>query len=378
MDNIASIKKTRCCGCEVCADICNFNAISMKMNQEGFAYPIVDTTKCINCRRCLSVCPVMNSGINNSEPVAYAAKNIEEDVRMRSRSGGVFPALAEYILSVNGVAYGAVFDDDFSVKHVRADNFDECRPMQGSKYIQSRMHGVLNSILKDLDAGRFVLFSGTSCQVQAIRRAIPKRFHDNLFLVDIVCHGVPSPLIWQNFIQMVATQNKGKITSVNFRNKYKYGWKEHVETVEVSGVERDSRIFTNFFYNHLILRPSCYECAYKNYVHPGDITLADFWGIDTAVTGFNDDKGVSLVLVNNARGGALLSAISDKLLLVEVNKENCMQPPLKGNFVCPSARKKFWRDYSSRGIEYVCKKYGVRLDESLIDKIHRHLNKIRK
>lgn len=104
---------------------------------------------------------------------------------------------------------------------------------------------------------------------------------------------------------MIALHNLGKITDVNFRNKNKYGWKEHVETVEVSGVEYDSRVFTNFYYNHLILRPSCYECAYKQYVHPGNITLADFWGIDTAVTGFNDDKGVSLVLVNNERGGGI-------------------------------------------------------------------------
>ena len=304
MDNIAMIKK-RCCGCEVCSDLCNREAITMKMNAEGFVYPIVDSNKCVNCGRCLSVCPILNSKFNNHEPKAYAAKNIDEGIRMKSRSGGVFPALAERIISMNGTVYGAVFDNDFYVKHVRADNIADCKPMQGSKYIQSRMHGVLNNILTDLSAGKCVMFSGTSCQVQAIKQAVPKKYHDKLFLVDIVCHGVASPLIWKDFIQMIALHNLGKITGVNFRNKNKYGWKAHVETVEVSGVEYDSRVFTNFYYNHLILRPSCYECAYKQYVHPGNITLADFWGIDTAVTGFNDDKGVSLVLVNNERGGGI-------------------------------------------------------------------------
>lgn len=369
----------KCCGCEVCVDACPTKAIIMKEDKEGFKYPSVDNEKCINCGKCLKVCPIKNNSFRikkYDKPLAFAVKHKNESDRRESRSGGIFTAISDIILENKGVVYGCILNENFEAVHFRADNKSSRNKMRGSKYVQSSMAGIANQIIEDLKNDRMVLFTGTGCQVQGIRQAVPMNLQKKLLLVDIVCHGVPSPKIWREYLNFVAKKYHGKIKSVDFRNKKEYGWKEHIESIEVNGIRHDSKTYTNLFYNHVIIRPSCFKCPYKNLNRPGDITIADFWGIDNAVNNFNDDKGVSLVLINNDIGREYFEKSKKDIILESVELEKVMQPPLRGNFIIPSNRKKFWKIYYTKGFEKAIKIYGARKKASFSDRFFRKIRNI--
>lgn len=371
----------KCCGCEVCIDICPTKAITMKEDKEGFKYPIVNNEKCINCGKCIMICPIRNSSFRTQKyekPQAYAIKLKNEQDRMESRSGGIFTAISDEILNNNGIVYGCILNKDFEAIHFRADNKKVRNLMRGSKYVQSTMSGISNQIIGDLKDGKKVMYTGTGCQVQGIRQSVPTNLQKNLLLVDIVCHGVPSPKIWREYLKYMADKYKGSITAVDFRNKKEYGWKDHVESIEVNGIRYDSKIYTNLFYNHVIIRPSCFKCPYKNLNRPGDITIADFWGIDDAICGFNDNRGVSLVLINNDIGKKYFEKSKNDIVFKSVDLEKTLQPPLKSNFIEPSNRKKFWRIYYTKGFDKAIELYGVRKKESVRDRIKRKLKNIKR
>ena len=230
--------------------------------------------------------------------------------------------------------------------------------MRGSKYIQSEMRGVFPAVKDDLEAKRKVLFSGTSCQVAGLIGYLGKNY-ENLFCVDIVCHGVPSPLVWKDYLRWQEKKNGSKVVGVDFRNKKDFGWKAHVETLFLeNGKQVDSRVFTTMFYGHSILRPCCYQCPYKDVIHPGDITIADYWGIEKAAPAFEDAKGVSLVLVNNAHGRQLFDDTSDRFDYVQTRIEDSMQKPLIGPYDPPKSREQFWKDSRNKGFSIIAKKYG--------------------
>ena len=279
--------------------------------------------------------------MNWKQPKVYAVKHKDEATRAASRSGGIFTALSDYILSSGGVVYGCVLTGEFDAAHIRADNTEERNRMRGSKYIQSKLGDTFKNVQADLDTRKNVLFSGTSCQVAGLKKYLGKEY-DNLFCVDIVCHGVPSKKVWDAYLHWQEQKNHSKITSVDFRNKKDFGWHDHVETLYFeNGKFTNSRVFKELFYGHTVLRPSCYECPYKSVMHPGDITIADYWGIEKAAPEFDDNKGVSLVLVNN-----------------EAGEKDSMQPPLKAPFPKPENRDQFWIDFENKSFEYVAKKYG--------------------
>lgn len=379
VSNISKDAPTYCCGCEVCVDICPAGAIEMLEDEEGFYYPSVDKKKCVNCGKCLKCCPEINvlNPINSYNiPISYGVKYKDEDIRMESRSGGVFTALSDVVLGKSGIIYGCGMTEEFVAKHFRAETVEERNVMRGSKYVQSRMKGICRQIIEDLKANRYVLFSGTSCQVQGIRNAVPEDLQSKLLLVDIVCHGVPSPKVWKKYLQSLEKKYKGKVTSVDFRNKKDYGWEEHVESIRVNEYQHDSKVYTNLFYNHIMLRPSCYHCPYKTKSHPGDITIADFWGIDKAIPGFNDNKGVSLVLVNNEKEAKIFEEAKTSLNWKKTDFEKCLQPPLKGNFEVPMRRKKFWKMYHNSDFDEVLEIYGKRLKPTLPDKVVRKIHRI--
>ena len=288
----------------------------------------------------------------------YAVKNKEDSIRIASRSGGVFTALSDCVLKENGSIYGCILSDDFSAYHVKATNEEERNRMRGSKYIQSDMGNSFRNVLQDLSIGKKVLFSGTSCQIDGLRKYLGKDY-TNLFCVDIVCHGVPSPKVWKDYIKWQEHNCKKKIRLVDFRNKRDFGWTAHVESLyTVDGKCINSSIFTKLFYEHNILRPSCYECKYKSIFHPSDITLADYWGIENVVPGFSDDKGVSLVLINTIKGKLLFDDAIASLNCVPTDISQSLQPPLQHPYPRPSERDAFWNDYYSRGFDYIAKKYG--------------------
>lgn len=297
-------------------------------------------------------------------PLVYAVKHKDMEIRMASRSGGVFTALSDVILQQNGVIYGCVLNERFEAVHVRTEDAKHRNFMRGSKYIQSDLKNTFQQVKADLLNGKKVLFSGTSCQIAGLKSFLGKKANNNLLCVDIVCHGVPSPLIWQKYLNWQEETHHGNVVSVDFRNKKDFGWAAHIETLDIQNGQTkikhiSSDVFKTMFYGHWILRPSCYQCPYKSTLHPGDITIADYWGIDTAAPGFNDNKGVSLVLINNDKGNKLFELIRNALDVKNTRIEDSMQPPLQAPFPEPPNRYQFWRDYEKNGFDYIAKKYGT-------------------
>ena len=302
--------------------------------------------------------PVYYTNGKYDRPLTFAVKHNDLDTRMESRSGGIFTALSDYVLKDGGVVYGCVLDDDFRAVHMRAESAPDRDRMRGSKYVQSDMRDTLKSVKKDLDDGRSVLFTGTSCQVAGLNGYLGKPY-PNLLTVDIVCHGVPSPSVWKDYLGWQESRNNSKVVNADFRNKKDYGWKADIETLYFeNGTRFDGRVFSALFYSHLILRPSCYHCPYKSTVHPADITIADYWGIDKAAPGFNDDKGVSLVLINDDVGKIAFEAVRDSVEVRDTKIEDSMQPALRESYKAPDNRQSFWKDYRKLSFDRIARKYG--------------------
>lgn len=318
--------------------------------------------------------------MNWVEPKVYAVKHKDESIRAASRSGGIFTALSDEVLDKNGVVYGCVLTKDFLAVHVRAEDVETRNRMRGSKYIESQLGDTFKKVKNDLDENRKVLFSGTSCQIAGLRGFLGKDY-ENLLCVDIVCHGVPSPLMWKEYIKWQEERNGGKTQKIDFRNKRDFGWKAHIETLTLMNengheMKVNSDIFRRLFYGHNILRPSCFECPYKSIIHPGDITIADYWGIDKAAPEFNDDRGVSLVLVNNNTGDVAFDKVKPCLIWKATRIEDSLQPPLVKSFDRPAAREKFWKEYRSRGFDYIAIHYGmVSFKQRIIGKIKKLIKK---
>lgn len=209
-------------------------------------------------------------------PKVYAVQHKDQSIRAASRSGGIFTALSDWVLENKGIIYGCVLDNNFQAIHIRADNHESRDRMRGSKYIQSKVANTYKNVKNDLSVGRNVLFSGTSCQVAGLKQYLGKEY-ENLLCVDIVCHGVPSPVVWKEYIKWQESKTKNTVVGIDFRNKRDFGWREHVETLELSnGKSVSSTVFTKIFYGHAAIRPCCYECLFKSIMHPGDITIADY------------------------------------------------------------------------------------------------------
>ena len=280
-----------------------------------------------------------------TEPKCYAVKHKKEDVLAASQSGGIFTALSDKILEENGVIYGCVLDENHCAVHVRAEDESGRNRMRGSKYIQSRVGYAFRSVKADLSVGRKVLFSGTSCQIAGLR-AFLGRDYPNLLCVDIICHGVPSPMVWKAYLQWREQKHGSRVVTANFRNKALNGWRGTTETLDLeNGEVIKSKIFAMLFYDHNTIRPCCYTCPYKATMHPGDITIGDYWGIENAAPEFDDNKGVSLVLVNNQRGEEFLEQVKGSLLWKQTALADSMQLSLVRAFKSPRGRARFWQDF---------------------------------
>lgn len=296
--------------------------------------------------------------MNWKKPNVYAVKHKDEFIRSNSRSGGIFTALSDEILGNHGVVYGCILTESFEAIHIRTENMLDRDKMRGSKYIQSKLGDTFRQVKNDVMSGRKVLFSGTSCQVAGLKQFLGLEY-ENLICIDIVCHGVPSKNIWNAYLEWQQEKHHTKVIAVDFRNKKDFGWRDHVETIWFeNGKKIDCRVFKNLFYEHSILRPSCYECKYKSVMHPGDITIADYWGIEKAAPEFDDNKGVSLVLVNNDIGEKFLEQVKKSIEWKKTKLEDSMQTPLKEPFSKPENREQFWKDFYENSFEYVAKKYG--------------------
>lgn len=345
--------KDKCCGCEACVQICPRQCIELKADIEGFLYPAVNLKTCINCGLCEKTCPVINKRDIRLPMACYAAVNPDEGERLKSSSGGVFILLAKQIISEGGIVFGACFDDNWNVVHRYSKTMDGLYPFMGSKYVQSHINDSYVSVREFLNKGIKVLFSGTPCQNAGLLRFLHKKY-DNLITVDFICHGVPSPKIWKQYLEEIknnANQDidwgslytEGSFTEkhkckdeclsfkrISFRDK-SYGWKKFcltftlakpsisgdINSVRVSHVHNEDTYFLGFNNFNLYLRPSCMKCPAKSLRSGSDITLADFWGIDTLYPDLNDDKGISAVMVNTIKGNNMMQTINLDLKNVE-------------------------------------------------------------
>ena len=292
--------KSNCCGCEACAQVCPHHCIDMKEDSEGFLYPSVNKEACVSCGLCLKVCPMTEVGDTREPSLVYAAKNLNESTQLHSSSGGVFSLIAEHVIEEGGVVFGARFNDQWEVVHDYTDNLQGLQCFRGSKYVQSRIDSSFTLAKSFLQSGRKVLFTGTACQISGLKKYLRKDY-ENLITLDVICHGVPSPLVWKSYLQQQT--NLKDITSVKFRDKVS-GWKNYSSNLYYQKSGNEEQIITlqpfmNLFLSNMILRPSCSSCLFKAGKCGSDITLGDFWGIDRVLPGFDDDKGVSAVLVYN-------------------------------------------------------------------------------
>lgn len=371
--------KRECCGCTACASICNHEAIHMQVDEMEFKYPVVDIAKCVECGLCEKVCAFhehYDTTSNFQEPFVYAVRHKNNNEIKTSRSGAMFTALSDFIFERKGIVYGVGFADHFRVVHKRITNREDCKDLKGSKYVQSDLTDIFRSVKKDLADGFPVLFSGTPCQTSGLHSFLGKKEWKNLYLCDIVCHGVPSPKVWADYLEYVETKENRLIEKVNFRDKER-GWKAHFESFVFQGGKKIiTRTFTDLFYKHLILRPSCSSCKFTNTRRPSDITIADFWGWEKAVPGFNDDDmGCSLVFVNTPKGDQLFKQILPEIHAIQTDLAHCMQPNLEHPSVFSPKYDSFWKDYQRKGFDFVVKKYG---DKGFRHKISQFKKKIKR
>ena len=315
-----------CCGCHACASVCPKQCISMKPNGEGFLYPQVEEALCVNCGKCEAVCPVLHPAVPdaNGGPAAYAAIHPDARIRAESSSGGVFSALAKEVLDRKGIVFGAAWTEDFrKVRHIAVESEEELSSLRGSKYLQSEMGDCYVRVRSALEAGRAVLFSGTPCQVEGLHAFLGSAY-ENLLLVDIVCHGVPAPAVWQCYLDQCSQTAGAEIRSVSFRDKQR-GWKQYKVklswengTNQVRSLLKDP--FMEAFLGNACLRPSCHNCRFKRVSRVSDLTLADFWGVEDACPEMDDDRGTSLVLVHSEKGGRILEKVNLQLRRVSLEE----------------------------------------------------------
>jgi len=355
--------KINCSGCTACESICPTAAIQMKEDDEGFYYPMIDETKCINCNLCKKVCTFSEEydiGKKANVSKVYAIKHKSSKERETSRSGGMFVALADYVLENSGVVYGVGFGENLKVQHKRIVKKEHLIDLKGSKYVQSDLRGTFLEILDDLLKNKVVLFTGTPCQTSGLKGFLSEKEVniDKLIICDLICHGTPSPKIWRENIDLIEKKYNDRIVKADFRDK-DFGWDSHIESYHLK--DKNEKItqvhFTELFYKHFILRPACANCCYTNLNRPSDITLGDFWGIKNSNPDFHDDFGVSIVLINTVKGERIFEEITDKINYVDARIEDSMQPNLYKPSVEAPNRSKFWVDYYKNGYEYVLKSY---------------------
>ena len=353
-------EKKECSGCSACADICPTHAIKMISDEEGFLYPKVNTDLCISCGKCVHVCGFAPTDKTLTPPKAFAVKHLDDTVRMSSRSGAAFIAFSDIILNRSGVVYGASMQSDFSVHHCRAINKNQRDSMKKAKYVQSNTVNIYPKVAQDLNDGKEVLFSGTPCQVAGLRSYLSESKIDDsgLYCCDLVCHGVPSPLIWKEYVSYIRNKYGKKIIEVNFRDK-EFGWNTHFESFVLENKKRKivRRDYTDLFYQHIMFRPSCHNCYFANIYRPGDLTLADFWGIENNDASFDDNRGVSLVLVSSKKGQKLFEQAQNDFQWFECEIANCLQPTLVNPSDVSPRREKFWDDYKKMEFSKFLKKY---------------------
>lgn len=305
-------EKERCCGCNACVQACPVSCIQMKADHEGFYYPVVEQLdKCIKCGKCEQVCPCLNKQEIRIPHSIFAVQSKQETVRRQSSSGGLFAELALWVLQQKGVVFGARFSPKWTVEHTYTETVEGLAELQGSKYVQSHLEDSFKQVQAFLRAGRWVLFSGTSCQISALNLFLKNR-QERLLTVEVVCHGVPSDRVWHSYLRELTNGTVNKITQVKFRDKTT-GWKNYSVVCDWEG-HHMLELFkeNNYMKGYLsdsLLRPVCYHCPSKSFATGSDITLSDYWGIQNLQPELDDDLGTGLAFIHTEKAQRILELL---------------------------------------------------------------------
>lgn len=365
---IEIIDKSMCCGCEACKNICPKKCITMKEDKEGFRYPSVDLEKCINCKLCEKVCPIINK-TKNSEEIhkleMYAAYNKDDNILRKSSSGGIFWLLAKWIFNNNGIVYGVIQDGTYDVKYARAENEEQCQAMRGSKYLQAKVDDTYLKVKEDLENDKFVLFSGTPCQIAGLYKVLNKNY-EKLYTVDVVCHGVPSSKVYRRYIENIQCKYNKEVINIKWRDKVN-GWGPNRITLYFKDNTKHTTIsrenpFQKGFLDNIYLRPSCYKCIYARLPRIGDISLADFWGYDGKLCKENKNKGISAIIVSSKKGKKLFENIKEQLNYHEVSQDY-LTSRSRHTYIHPEENKlrtNFFEDFENMSFNKLCRKYNMK------------------
>ena len=367
-------EKNTCCGCAACMNTCPKQAIQMKEDSCGFVYPNIDDSKCINCGLCSKICDFKKEHDKSSNiEKAYSLTVNDSKILYESTSGGAFTVFSDYILDAGGVVVGSVMEQDFLVHHVWTKDESVRNRMRGSKYVQSDISEIFKPIKNFLDDGIPVLFSGTPCQCAAIKSYLRKDY-ENFYVVDFLCHGVPSNHLFKEHIQFLENHFSKKITHYTFRDKV-FGWNSYNNNIYMGSTRKSgliNQIYYNFFVSNYSLRPSCYNCVYRSLNRPADITVADFWGIEK-ITGKKNHEGVSLVLQHSLKGATLLQNISEKDAEIrEVPVKDILYRVSTRPIKIPQKLDLFWPTYKKEGYKGLVSKF---FNYSMWNRIHYEIRK---
>ena len=344
--------KLNCCGCTACSQVCPKQCITMKMDEEGFKYPIVDAEQCVDCGLCEKVCPYLNSyRIPKEKPASYACKTKDDDLRERSSSGGLFTVVATKVIKDGGVVFGAKFDSEWNVVHGFTEILEGLADFRGSKYAQSDLGDSFKRVKDFLKAGRIVMFTGTPCQIAGLNHFLQKSY-ENLITVDLICHSVPSPKVWSSYLKEI--ENNDKVVSVTFKDKSE-GWAKYGLFIKGENGILDKgnhleNIYMKAFLSNLTVRPGCTNCPARCYKSGADITIADCWGFNKNHPDMNDDRGMSLALLHTSKGIQLYNSVLSQLdslqiPYVEVEEKGNHSPIILSPKFHPY-RSLFFRDYT--------------------------------
>ena len=352
--SVTIIDRAQCFGCASCEKVCPKGAIKMDENAEGFFYPKIDSS-CVNCGLCLKHCPLMiNNTPNTFSQKVFGVVLKNEDLILRSASGGVFVGIANYILEKKGVVYGCAYNDNFRVSHIGIESKNELYRLQGSKYIQSFISETYVDVKTRLEKGDTVLYSGTPCQIAGLKSYLG-RDYKNLYTIDLICHGIPSQKLFQKYLQWLSIKNKGKIVYYSFRDKDVSGWscdgKAKIKTKKKTKI-KIIRGYCDPYYASFLrgetYRESCYVCKYANMKRIGDITIGDFWGVEKYYSNIDRSKGVSCCIINTEKGLDLFSTIRERFFCFDCKKDEIAYANSNLNY--PTVRPKI-RDKIYYGID---------------------------
>ena len=363
MNNVSFIG-IKCCGCRSCEQTCPVNAIAFEESEEGFFYPVINNEKCTSCGVCLKKCPVNEGIYENNDQKGYAAYSNDTKALRKSSSGGIFSVLATKVLEDGGVVFGCGEASPGKVSHIMIESIEELVLLQGSKYVESDMKGVYSLVKSQVKTGKKVLFSGTPCQVAGLRKFVGEA--DNLLAVDIICHGVPSRKMYNEYLKWFEHKNGGKIKEYHFRSKEKHDWSLTYRIVlDKKGKTKVYEAIGSLdpYYHHFLrgytYRESCYRCTYACSQRCGDITIGDFWGIENVAANMYNENGVSAVLLNSEKGEKIWALIKDRVTSSEVSTEAIISNngQLRHPTQRTAERDKIYIDLNEKGFQYIAENY---------------------